>query len=80
MLLRYASLHQHGIFPNTGSPDVHGDHNNILNIPLPYNCVYSQYEPLLRERALPFLKEFEPQLLIVAAGYDALASDDMAEV
>ena len=29
---------------------------------------------------MPFLKEFDPDLVIVSAGYDALASDELANV
>ena len=35
---------------------------------------------MLQERAVPFLKEFNPDLVIVSAGYDALASDELANV
>lgn len=35
---------------------------------------------MLEERAIPFLKSFGPDLLIVSAGYDALADDPLAQV
>ena len=53
---------------------------NILNSLVTSGCKYDAYEPLLLERALPFLKEFDADVYIVCAGYDALASDELAQV
>eukprot|EP01041_Mallomonas_annulata_P008443 gene8443-17409_t len=78
--IRYTSLHQLGIFPNSGEESYIGIHNNTRNIALPYECTWKEYEPLLRTRAIPFLTEFNPDLVIVCAGYDALASDVMAQI
>jgi acetoin utilization deacetylase AcuC-like enzyme len=76
--IRYSSLHQDKIFPNNGHADVRGQHNNILNVPLPGGTAYAAFQPPLVDKVLPFLAEWQPELLIVCAGYDALASDEMA--
>ena len=68
------------IFPNEGSPTFTGEHNNILNIEIPYGGKGDQYMELLSEKAIPFIKEFAPELIIVCAGYDALAVDPLANV
>lgn len=79
--MRYASLHQEGMFPyGRGTIEERGDHNNILNAPLPMGTKGPLFVSTIKEKLLPFLKEFEPQLLIVCAGYDALASDDLAQL
>ena len=79
--IRYTSLHQEGIFPyGQGRREDTGDHANILNIPIPSGTTWSTYEPYLSQQAIPFLKEFEPELVIVSAGYDALASDEISQV
>ena len=80
MRCRYASLHQLGVFPYGGEETITGSLNNICNVGVPYGCKWNAYEPLLEGRAIPFLREFEPDLLIVSAGYDALASDTLADV
>ena len=67
--IRYSSLHQDRIFPNSGNEDVHGQHNNIKNVPLPGGTTYASFKPLLTSSVLPYLKEFDPQLVIVCAGY-----------
>ena len=35
---------------------------------------------LLESQALPFLKEFHPELVIVCAGFDALMDDPLADI
>lgn len=79
--IRYASLHQEGMFPyGRGTIEERGDHNNILNVPLPIGTKGPLFLSTIKEKLLPFLKKFQPQLLIVCAGYDALASDDLAQL
>jgi acetoin utilization deacetylase AcuC-like enzyme len=80
--VRYCSLHQLDIFPLSGKEKNQGPLNNLRSIGVLPFSTYQQYEPLL-DRALQFLSEpgvFEPDLLIVCAGFDALASDPMAGV
>jgi acetoin utilization deacetylase AcuC-like enzyme len=76
---RYASLHQGKIFPyGRGGIEETGKYGNVLCSPLEQGCKWPEYEPALRNRAIPFLKEFNPELLIVSAGFDALSSDELA--
>jgi acetoin utilization deacetylase AcuC-like enzyme len=77
--IRYTSLHQMGIFPLSGDPGNSGPLGNLKNIEVPIDTTFATYEGLL-DSALQFLKEFDPELLIVCAGYDALRSDPMAGV
>ena len=63
-----------------GKASEKGHHNNILNIPLPGGTKWDTYETALTQQALPYLKEFKPDVLIVSAGYDALASDELSTV
>ena len=78
--IRYSSMHQYGIFPNEGKGGFHGDNNNIFNIELPPNCNGSSYLPLFENKLIPFLKEFDPELVIVCAGFDAMAGDPLANM
>lgn len=79
--IRYTSIHQEDLFPyGQGKRDQTGDHGNILNIPVPMGTTWETYEPYLTSQAIPFLKEFDADVLIVSAGYDALISDEISSV
>ena len=78
--IRYTSLHEIGIFPNEGDPGLQGEIKNVFNVGVPYGCKGDEYLKLFEENALPFIKQFEPELVIVAAGYDALGGDPLANV
>eukprot|EP01035_Chromulina_nebulosa_P028590 gene28590-37775_t len=79
--IRYTSIHELGIFPiGRGGTQETGDNGNILNIPLKYGAKFDVYEKLLREKAIPFIKEFNPELVIICAGYDALSSDELSNI
>ena len=64
--IRYTSLHELNIFPlGRGGEEETGDFGNILNIPVKYGAKFDLYEKLLREKAIPFIKEFNPELVII---------------
>lgn len=80
--IRYASIHQRQSFPYMGeSLSVLGPHANVFTIPIQpettWTCGYKE----AYERALDFCVqpgEWEPDVVIVGAGYDALSSDELA--
>lgn len=76
--LKYCSFHQSPAYPGTGTTTETGTHHNILNLPLPPGSDVTDYQKLWHEKAVPFLAEFSPNLLIVSAGYDATAADPLA--
>ncbi|MEA5575514.1 histone deacetylase [Anabaena sp. UHCC 0451] len=78
--IAYCSLHQYPAYPGTGKTSEKGLHNNVLNLPLPPGSDISEYQPLWEQKIIPFLTNFQPDLLIVSAGYDALADDPLASV
>jgi acetoin utilization deacetylase AcuC-like enzyme len=78
--IKYVSLHEHPLFPFSGKTDVKGDYNNILNIILDSGTKIESYEQKLKSEAIPFLLEFQPDIIIVCAGYDALSSDDLSNL
>lgn len=69
-----------GAFPPGGDETYRGHTQNICNAPVANQASWEEYSPRLVERALPFLREFSPELVIVCAGYDALATDELATV
>ena len=73
----YVSLHQWPFYPGSGGPDEQGE--TLVNIPLAagtrdlgYLKAFSAAEEAVRR--------FEPELLIVSAGFDAHVDDPLAEL
>jgi acetoin utilization deacetylase AcuC-like enzyme len=78
--IAYCSLHQSPCYPGTGKASERGMHNNVLNLPMPPGSKLANYQPIFEEKVIPFLKDFQPDLLIVSAGYDANADDPLAGI
>ena len=78
--IAYCSLHQSPCYPGTGDADEHGAYGNVLNIPLYPGGGLAEYLSAFESLVVPFLSKFEPDLLIVSAGYDATASDPLASM
>jgi acetoin utilization deacetylase AcuC-like enzyme len=81
---RYVSIHQSPAFPYMGDKrEVLGEHNNILTLPIVAETTWScGYQNIFEKEVLPFLKSesWEPDLILICAGYDALDSDELASV
>jgi acetoin utilization deacetylase AcuC-like enzyme len=71
----FASLHQWPFYPGTGGPDT-GDATTI-NIPLPVGSGDSDYAEAWRSLLEPAVGSFDPELLIVSAGFDAHVDDPL---
>ncbi|MGF1535507.1 MAG: histone deacetylase [Elainellaceae cyanobacterium] len=76
--IAYCSLHEFPHYPGTGSATEAGQHQNVLNIPMAAGCDVRDYDLAVRERALPFLAQWQPDILIVSAGYDASREDPLS--
>ncbi|OKH18447.1 histone deacetylase [[Limnothrix rosea] IAM M-220] len=74
----YCSLHQYPAYPGTGKATFTGEHNNVLNIPMPGLQNGMAYQAQFDNRVMPRLREFKPDFLIVSAGYDATEKDPLA--
>ena len=78
--IRYASIHQVPSFPYMGqSKQV--EHGNILTLPMPPDTTWTCGFEDLFDQALAFCcndTEWQPDLVIIGAGFDALSSDDLA--
>jgi acetoin utilization deacetylase AcuC-like enzyme len=73
----FASLHQWPFYPGTGGPHDQGE--TLLNVPLPAGTGDADYLGSFQavERALG---RFEPDLILVSAGFDAHSADPLAEL
>lgn len=78
--IAYCSLHQSPCYPGTGQASEQGAYNNVLNLPIAPGGTVAVYQPLLEQRVIPFLAKFQPDLLLVSAGYDANAADPLASM
>lgn len=79
--IAYCSLHQHPCYPGTGTePGIKGKYQNILNLPLPAGSAIGEYQRLFIEEVMPFFQHWQPDILIVSAGYDANDSDPLAGI
>ncbi len=68
------------LWPGTGRPDETGVHNTILNVPLPPESGGDQMRSAYETLAFPRLRAFDPDLLIISAGFDAHQDDPLAQL
>ena len=73
----FLSSHQWPLYPGTGAVDERGI-GNIHNAPLPAGAGGDLFRAAWRERLLPELDRFAPQLVLVSAGFDAHRRDPLA--
>ncbi|MBW4443038.1 MAG: histone deacetylase [Plectolyngbya sp. WJT66-NPBG17] len=78
--IRFCSLHESPQYPGTGHPAETGLYQNVLNLPIAPGSTIEDYQPLFEKKVIPFLSEFQPDLLIVSAGYDANHADPLAGI
>lgn len=68
------SSFQHPFFPDTGADTVSP---HIINSPMPAGTTGVDWQQEVRERWLPAIEHFAPQLILISAGFDGHAEDDM---
>ena len=72
----FASLHQWPFYPGTGGP---GEENETtVNVPLPAGSGDDAYLRAFDERVEPAVRSFDPELVLVSAGFDAHVDDPLA--
>lgn len=78
--LFYASSHQWPAFPGTGMEHETGIANNIVNVTLAPGTGSEEFRRGYTDRILPALRAFKPDLILISAGFDAHASDPLAQL
>jgi acetoin utilization deacetylase AcuC-like enzyme len=79
--LLYASTHQMPLYPGTGSAGEAGANGqNIVNAPLPPGADGVAFRSAMKDRILPAVRRFKPDLLLVSAGFDAHRRDPLAQL
>ncbi len=77
----YVSLHQSPLFPGTGAPNERGQgdgQGTTLNVPLAAGTERREYFRIFSQALERVEREFQPDFVLVSAGYDALAQDPLA--
>ncbi|EQA38626.1 histone deacetylase family protein [Leptospira inadai serovar Lyme str. 10] len=76
----FASLHQYPFYPGSGSAREIGSGQGLgftLNVPLPSHSSNSDYLKEFQEKIIPSILEFEPEFLLISAGFDAHKQDPL---
>jgi len=77
----YFSTHEYPFYPGTGSIDETGARDGEgfnVNVPLLAGWGDDEYQAVFEDILAPVAKRFEPQLILVSAGYDAHWADSLA--
>ena len=77
----YASIHQDHFYPFAGNVDdiEHGEaKGTVVNIPLPAGTAGDLYRRAWEELVVPVVGQFEPDWVLISAGFDAHADDHLA--
>jgi acetoin utilization deacetylase AcuC-like enzyme len=72
----FVSLHQWPFYPGSGGPDEQGE--TVLNVPLPAGSTDEDYLRAFAEQVEPAVAAFDPELVLVSAGFDAHEEDPLA--
>ncbi len=76
----FVSTHQYPFYPGTGAANEIGKgagEGYTLNLPMPAGCDDADYHQIFEERVVPALLNYQPELLIVSAGFDAHQLDPL---
>ena len=74
----FTSTHQMPLYPGTGAATQTGAHHNILNYPLAEGCSTNTMKAAYDGTILPAIDAFEPDLILISAGFDAHKNDPLA--
>ncbi len=73
----FCSTFQHPFYPHSGCDS---RAPNVVNVPLPAQTDGGAFREAVSTRWLPAIDAFEPQLVMISAGFDAHVEDDMANL
>jgi len=71
------STFEHALYPFTGDIPMGG---NMVNIPLPAYSDGQAMRQAVEQHWLPAIDKFQPQLVLISAGFDAHREDDMSHL
>ncbi|MGZ8715792.1 MAG: histone deacetylase family protein, partial [Gaiellaceae bacterium] len=74
----FVSLHQWPFYPGSGGPD--DQRETTLNVPMTGGSGDEEYVRAFEETVEPAVARFEPELVLVSAGFDAHRDDPLADM
>jgi len=74
----YCSIHEYPHYPGTGHPAEHGKKHTNLNVCMSVDCGPDAWIAALEEDVLPAFENFDPDFLLISAGFDAHQLDPLA--
>jgi acetoin utilization deacetylase AcuC-like enzyme len=78
----FASIHQAGIYPGTGAASDVGSgagEGYTINLPVRAGSQEQEWTALLEQIVLPAARSFDPDLVLISAGFDAHREDPLAD-
>ena len=75
----FVSSHQSPLYPGSGEVDETGC-GNILNLPLPPGAGSAEFRAAWSRLGLPAVHSFQPDFILVSAGFDAHRRDPLAQL
>ena len=75
----FASTHQMPLYPGSGAPSERGAHGQIVNVPLRPGSDGAAARQAW-DGILARMRSFQPELVLVSAGFDAHADDPLAQL
>jgi acetoin utilization deacetylase AcuC-like enzyme len=76
----YCSTHEMPLYPGTGARTECGLNGNIVNAPLRAGDGGAAFRDAFDEVILPRLRDFQPEMLVLSAGFDAHMRDPLANL
>jgi acetoin utilization deacetylase AcuC-like enzyme len=79
----YVSMHQHPFYPGTGLAGEVGEgagKGTTVNLPMSAGADGPMYAEAFARVVIPIIHQFDPDWMLVSAGYDAHRSDPLAEI
>lgn len=73
----YASIHQGGIYPGSGLAEERA-FGNLVNVPVAATITGPAWRAAIESEILPALIDFNPEIVIVSAGFDGHRQDPLA--
>jgi acetoin utilization deacetylase AcuC-like enzyme len=74
----FVSIHQWPFYPGSGGPD--DQRETTLNVPMSAGSGDEQYLHAFDHVVEPAVKRFQPELVVVSAGFDAHVDDPLADM
>ena len=79
----FFSTHQEGIYPHSGAREETGagkGEGAIMNFPLPAGSGIDQFLKIFNLSLVPAMEEFQPELVLISAGFDASVNDLLGDL